>query len=261
MKYISLIISSLILLASCSIPPEEERLLKYEGSQAPKRTVLIEEFTGQKCVNCPAAHKLLSDYDEMYNTSETTGFITVSMHISQFGIAAPTGMYTPEVDHYAKGVQSAPSARINRCSDIVTSDRWLSILQREMERDTEITDFQLNADIEDGKIKIDGIVTALDNVKNDPHLQLWLVEDDVEKLQMLPNNGHDPKYKHHAVFRAAVNGVNGEPITLKRNNPATFAAEFPIADHLKPANLRIVAFVYTDADGVLQATQRKIMKN
>ena len=56
-RIIPLLIASVaILLSSCANVDEGDRYIKVESSEA-KRSVLVEEFTGQKCINCPEAHE------------------------------------------------------------------------------------------------------------------------------------------------------------------------------------------------------------
>ena len=44
------------LFTACENISEDERLLDVEGVTA-QRVVLLEDYTGQACVNCPEAHK------------------------------------------------------------------------------------------------------------------------------------------------------------------------------------------------------------
>ena len=58
-KIFPLIVASVAMfLSSCANVDEGDRYIKVESSDA-KRAVLVEEFTGQKCINCPEAHEQL----------------------------------------------------------------------------------------------------------------------------------------------------------------------------------------------------------
>lgn len=258
MKYPSLILASLTLLAaSCANVPDDERSAPYEGTLTPQRTVLIEEYTGQKCVNCPTAHTLLSNLDGLFNTAEHTGFIAVGMHIKIFALDdAQGGFHTPEVDVYSQGVEAAPSARINRNSGILNSDKWTAELIKQMAVRPTVTFDELGVAIDGDKLTVDVNIYPSDNISQNPRLQLWLVEDDIVGLQ-LSSTGLNVAYNHHGVFRAAINGINGEEVVLKRNQPLILQRTFPIDSKYNKENLRVVAFVYTDNDGVLNAHQAR----
>ena len=67
----------LLLCISCSNISEEERLIEVQPSlpETPDvtvmRRVLIEDFTGQRCVNCPTATQTISDLQQAYGSRHT----------------------------------------------------------------------------------------------------------------------------------------------------------------------------------------------
>ena len=71
-----------VLFGSCDEVDEADRYIEVEQI-VPKRTVLLEEFTGQWCMNCPSAHAIVNSLKEQYGES----FISVSIHAGGFGIA------------------------------------------------------------------------------------------------------------------------------------------------------------------------------
>ena len=56
-KYILPLLASLAL-SACDYIAEDERLIEVEAAQA-KRVVLLEDFTGQLCVNCPLGTEVI----------------------------------------------------------------------------------------------------------------------------------------------------------------------------------------------------------
>lgn len=255
------IAASLLLFASCETTSPDERFFPVNDSEfRPQRTVLIEEFTGQTCVNCPNAHTLLGQLEERFNTNNHLGVLSVGIHIPLFGREAPVGFVAPEAEEYSAGVESAPSARINRRTGIINTDKWTGEVLNEILRKSPISFGELTATLnaESWTISISGSVRALESVDNDSKLQLWLVEDDIVKPQ-LTSDGPIKDYIHHAVFRSAINGVKGEPIELKEHSTTSFEVkDYLLPEYVNLDNLRVVAFVYSDADGVLNATHKHI---
>ena len=71
-------------LVACDNIPEDERLV-YVKPAPVARTVLIEDFTGQRCVNCPNATEAIEALIEQYGD---TGVIAVGQE-SQWVDFAP----------------------------------------------------------------------------------------------------------------------------------------------------------------------------
>ena len=81
-------------------------------------------------------------------------------------------------------------------------------------------------------------------------LQLWLVEDNVVNIQAT-NSGVDRRYVHNHVFRTAVNGQDGEDITIAWDESKTVTNTYTLDEDWKAEDMSVVAFVYNDS-GVQQ---------
>lgn len=243
-----LAILPLMLLAACSAP--EDRFVPAGDDFAPKRGILIEEFTGQGCVNCPKAHSLLKDIEKQFGAAD---IIAVGIHIPQFGADAPDGFVTPESRYYGRDAESAPSAIINRRNGVVNTDQWLRLIIEDIATAPQVAFSDFVATAADGKLQVSLNVTSDKPLTG--RLQLWLVEDDIKAVQMLPDNQIDMEYNHHAVLRCALNGLDGEEYVF----PATAVLnDFTLPSYVNPANLRVVAFVFTQSQGVLNAVQTHV---
>lgn len=251
-----------LLLASCSQIDPDNRRVPAGDDFTPQRTVLIEEFTGQTCVNCPNGHSILKNLESKFNNIDHTGVISVGLHVREFGLpVAQGGFYTPEVDTYAAGFETAPSAKINRKTGILNSDQWTKAVLQEMQRPTSVTLPLLTAELHGGTITVAGEVvnSSSADLKN-TKLQLWLVEDDITSWQFTSGGGVESAYNHHAVFRGAINGTNGATLELPAKKTTRFApVTYPLPAQCSNDHLRIVAFIYTDSDGVLNATQAPVV--
>ena len=78
------------MLTACSQIDEGERLIYVEPTEA-QRAVLVEDFTGQKCVNCPNATNVLHDILEAYGENN---IIPVAIHCGPYGLNTATGLVT-----------------------------------------------------------------------------------------------------------------------------------------------------------------------
>ena len=67
---------------ACDEVGENDRYILGEAIKV-ERGVLLEDFTGQNCINCPEAHKVIEQLEEQYGEDK---FIAVSIHCGGFGI-------------------------------------------------------------------------------------------------------------------------------------------------------------------------------
>ena len=73
---------ALATLAGCDEVDEQDRFISM-GDVEVKRNVLLEDFTGQDCSNCPTAHEVVASLKEQYGDA----VVAVAVHAtSVFGI-------------------------------------------------------------------------------------------------------------------------------------------------------------------------------
>ena len=77
-------------------------------------------------------------------------------------------------------------------------------------------------------------------------LQVWIVEDGVKALQMMPDGKSNKEYIHNHVFRAAVNGTWGEDVTVKEGETTTKQYQYVLPEAWDADKIAVVAFVYND---------------
>ncbi len=244
------------LLSGCEDIKEADRYVQMEAV-VPVRAVLIEEFTGQACQNCPEGHKIVEALREQYGSA----VIPVSIHSSNLAYADGAlgtqyqGLKTDEGETYYKnsGAQSLPSAVIDRCSGALGRAQWADIVDEELEKPSPAT-INIEAEYEDGMIDIDVDVISTQNL--DCTLQVWVVESGIISYQ-LDGRNRIYDYEHNHVFRSSVNGTDGEDFAINAN--VFFEKEYKMAVGEKwvPENLSIVAFIY-DSSGVLQAAEAHV---
>lgn len=241
------------LFTACENIPEDERIIEVEGVTA-QRVVLLEDYTGQACMNCPMAHEVATVLHEEYPEN----LIVVAIHSGMQGIpVANGGLKQPKGDEYAQrtGVEIYPSGCVNRRGGVRNYPEWTAAVLEELARPSNL-DMIVRAEVKEGKLGVETTLTALENVAG--KLQLWVIEDSIQKLQLQPDGKPDPQYMHNHVFRDAVNGTWGEAVVLSLGETKAIKhEEYTLDAGWKPENLSVVAFVYGD-DGVLQAAQCQV---
>ena len=244
-----------IILTSCDEVKENERYIDM-GEITAKRTVLLEEFTGQYCTNCPLAHESIEKIEEQYGDN----FIAVSIHATSLALkddptATIQGLKQPEGDIYAQhwSVTNIPIGIVNRQGGLTDLSTWQGLVRTAMENDTPV-DINLSATLDETGKNIDIATDIYSGDNIDGKLQLWVVESGIIAPQFGTSTFY-PTYTHNNVFRTAVNGTWGEDVELITRESRSFSHTVAVNENWDIDNTIIVAFVYTDADGVLQAAK------
>lgn len=253
-KNIFFLLLSLPLLFSCSEEiPFDERYEELPSVEV-KRNILLEDFTGQFCSNCPEAHQVITDLQALYREH----VIAVAIHAGHFGIAEGStpnilGLMQPEGNNYAAhwGVEAYPMGLVNRTSGLLKHTEWAAYSRQALTQEPQAA-IKLTAEIANDSLFIHTELQSESMLNG--KLQLWITESNITAVQQ--NGGALlVDYQHHHVYRASVNGLWGEDIALAAGSPATCEHSIPLHSNWNTENLSVVAFVYNDTDGVLEAAE------
>ena len=286
--YPGFLLSSIIVaaLASCSTVDEDDRLkvvnylevdtIAVEPTQqdttdlfAPMtRHILVEDFTGQDCVNCPNATDLITQLREMYATYGPNTVVAVGIHAGPLGVKPdknPEGLATALGDTYYNHwqIEMQPYGVIDRSDGPLSTDWWAAKVSYDLYEDeaknvvrTAPLNIGLTAEAVGGQASIKVQLAGV-NGTTAGKLQVWLTEDGITAFQKMPDGSTKADYVHNHVLRDAVNGMWGENCIVAEGEVKTFAYSHPIAPDWKAENLSVVAFVYND-DGVAQVETMNI---
>ena len=262
-KIYALLMASAMVLGGCDQVDEKDRLIELPAVES-QRVVLLEEFTGQKCINCPAAHEVVKGLKEQYGEQ----LISVSIHAGTLAVAegamsSIVGLMQPEGDEYANkwGITTYPSGVVNRRSGKLSETDFASTVRSEMERATPLA-LQVDAKVENGQLVCHVDMMSSESING--KLQLWVTESNIIAMQMDKTLGLIKDYEHNHVYRACIKatenqGFWGEDVAIKENIAMSFDRQIAVKDNWKAENLSVVAFVYNDKDGVYQAAECKVV--
>ncbi len=243
-----------LLLASCSGISEDERLIFVKPPQS-ARAVLIEDFTGQRCINCPNAALEIEKLKEQYGADT---IIAVGIHsgpLAVYSRGSVLGLRTEEGDAYYDhwNIQQEPMGYINRRGEISTVDQWPTLVREAIQQPTDVA-LSLMADYDEDSHKIEIDLQIINGSSIDGKVQLWITEDDITALQMMPDGSVNPEYVHQHVFRRSVNGLWGDPYKAEAGaiDYLSYSCDWDEAWNLE--HVHVVAFVYNDG-GVQQVTE------
>lgn len=247
---------------SCSDIDEADRFIPIE-SVTPMRGVLLEDFTGQNCVNCPAAHKEIDALVKQYPDA----LIPVSIHAGDFGISSTArrpGLMQPEGNSFNDryGIKEWPKGVVDGKRGPLNPGEWSDAVREELKHDATIAiDLSATTDAAEGIIKVECLLRPTDNISGT--LYVWVIEDGIVARQLDKDAGLISDYVHNHVYRASVNGVDGENVNLQSGIHKTIEYTFPLRDTEKekwvPENLSVVTFIRTPDGSVAQATRCKVL--
>ena len=241
-------------LVACDHIAEGDELIRVKQEPA-QRVVLLEDFTGQRCVNCPLGSEVIEQLQKTYGDT----LVTVGIHSGPLGFkgnAKNVGLATDLGDEYYNhwNLEYQPVGLINRHGAVNYTD-WAKAVKDELAK-TSAIDMKASAALKDGSIDIALEVTGKENTVSGK-LQVWVLEDGITAMQLMPDGSANREYVHNHVLRTAVNGAWGESFTINEGETKQQTLSQAVDSKWNTANLSIVAFVYND-DGVEQAVKTKV---
>ena len=252
----SLFTLAVVLMTACSHIDEADRLI-YVKPASVERCVLLEDFTGQRCVNCPKATDEIKALQEQYGEENV---VAVGIHSGKLGFyttGSYVGLSTAEGDEYYNhwGFDYQPVGLIDR-GGITNYTAWNTAVRSELQKTAPVK-ISLIANRDGNQLTVSAEVMGVDG-NTTGKLQLWITEDNVAAFQMLPDGSVDYNYVHQHVFRTSVNGTWGEDITVAEGNTvATKNYTLAIPADWKAEDLSLIGFVYND-QGVQQVKKINI---
>lgn len=227
------------------------------GGETGKRVVLVEEFTGHYCPNCPEASLQLQTYKALYGDQ----IIVIAIHAGwvayTYGGDFTADYQTPagtELNSYF-GVSANPSGMVSRKefggSRILDKDEWQAPIEQLIAEDA-LAEIALESDYNDSDrtAEITVEMEVLNPETLDYKFCLVVIENDIVSPQKNnnPNVGDTPAildWQHKHMLRGDVNGTWGETID------ATTGATSKTYSYTLPAewdeeNCAFIGFIYRD---------------
>lgn len=253
--------------ASCSNIDEGDRLIYVKPAEV-GRAVLIEDLTGQRCINCPTGTDIITGIIKTYGEDNV---IAVGIHCGPLGFAGNSkrvGLKTDTGDeyytHWANGTNlGQPSAIFNRKKGkgpIDNLNNWAAevglIISEKANLSVNIANAydaktrKLTTKV--GAFGVNGTVSG--------KLQVWIVEDGIKAMQLMPDGSANQEYIHNHVFRAAVNGTWGEDITVKEGETTSNDYSYVLPETWNADNISVIAFVY-NGNGVENVAKKHIVEH
>ena len=247
--------------SACTDIDENNRLIYVEPAK-PAKHVLIEDFTGQLCVNCPKATNKIKELQETYGDD----VIAVGIYGGNFGYndvakKDPCPLTTADGNSYYDtwNIKAQPSGMIDRASGVLSDlTFWAPYVNGLIKMEPTVAIFPTtDYDAATKNLKVNVEVAGLKTLE-DAKLQVWLIEDGIVDYQLMTDGSRNDNYVHNHVFRATVSPLNGDPIEVKEGGDVKKSYSIQLKDEWKPENMSVVAFVFTNS-GVQQTEKVSLL--
>lgn len=244
-----------------------------DSTEVVVRKILLEEFTGHNCVNCPGGASKAKQLQEIYGER----LIVLSVHAGFF--AMPTGgSFTADYRTGAGtewnsffGFQAYPSGMINRTQNNgsypLGKDEWAEVISNTINEEP-AADINIETEYSssDRELNIDLNSKFLLEQEGEFYLQVCLLEDSIVSPQKNSEEafGDVPvieNYVHRHVLRDAVNGSWGELLTNTVNVGEELSKSYSLTldESYNSEHCAIIAFIYNKLDySIIQVEEKHI---
>ncbi len=240
--------------------PFKEEVVVQTGA----RKVLVEDYTGHKCGNCPAATKAIYDQKSIYGEN----LIILAIHAGSFAVPFPlvAQMYTydfrtPEGDALDTdfGISNAgnPNGMVNRRqvngSYILAPTEWDNEVYKVLTDPTPVpvkitiaNDYNSSNRDLSSEVSLEFFTDISDPVK----LCMFMVEDSMVNWQkdyfVTPND--IPDYMHREFLRGSMNSTYGETVTgTTAGSTVTVSHSFTLPAGWNDQQMSVLAFLFRES--------------
>lgn len=278
MTQMILFLLSLFFIFSCDeINPPYRESSSIDTSKINTR-VLLEEYTGFRCGNCPQASEIAHALEKKYPGK----VILLSIHAG--GYAKPTVAHPydfrnaigDELDAFF-GMSNAgnPSGMVNRIgfttkTHILREAQWETAIQNALAKENSIDlNLQTSFNSVTNQIFVQADIKYFKPGTSNHNLCIYIVEDSIVQYQRDDrlNPPDVENYVHNNVLRAGITSTWG--IQLSQTNipaGATFSKEFtytiPQGKDWRTSKLKIIAFIHDNGNSfeIFQVADKKLIE-
>jgi len=271
-KFFILTISMMILISGCDVLEEPYR---KEGFQLnTSRKVLLEDYTGHRCPNCPAAGKLMKELKEVYGDNlvmiavHATQLAKLKVGVYQYDFTTETGDIWS--DHFGLNLSGIPNGLINRKerdgNRIISPGNWATVVFNELNLPSEAgIELEAKWESQSRQISVKALTTIADPQPGEMYsITVVLLEDSIIKPQLNndPTVGPMPDifdYVHNHVLRMSFTGAWGVAINPQVVDTRNFTYTLDSSSDIVPENCRVIAFISNSKREVLQAEEIRLI--
>ena len=237
------------------------------------RKVLLEEFTGHQCPNCPEGSSTAEALKELFGDQ----LIIISIHAGFFARTTAPDFLADyrtaagnEISAYF-GVAYNPVGMVNRKefigSLLLNPSAWGGAISEILEEEPQ-ADINLNLNFQPSTRHLEVTIesTLLESLQCPVYLAAFLVEDSLVSPQKTNDSqypdGIIPDYVHRHVLRSCINGTWGEALSSgEMMEPGVYTKTYSLTlnEEWNANNCSVVAYIYSGQNfEVIQAEEEEL---
>ena len=235
---------ALLLLVGCDAVERPDRWREDPAPIVPRRNVLLVDFTGQRCSNCPAAADLLHSLTagpagaRIIAVSVHGGALALSTDASPRGLAGPDARRLTDEAH----VNSWPQGTVDRPvgGTLLRPSAWNAALAEHLALAADADAAAQQSLVADAHVALATrtlsytlrprhLTDAAGQADAETYLHLWLVEDSITAPQTLADGTERADYLHRHVLRLDLTGPSAHRLAAPRPGSSAPAMTRPAA--------------------------------
>ena len=229
------------------------------------KTVLIKDFTGARCVNCPAAAEVA--HELQHQMGENRVFI-MSVHAGF--LAQPIGKFpdftTPEGTQWYNDNSANPLFAVDHVAlteGNTLNETQLDIPVTEALAEPQLFDIVINNVYDEGsrRLSVENRFDPTGDGQGQYYATVCLLEDSIVGRQVIPG-GVDTAYVFRNVFRGTMNGADGELVSngsFYIDDSFVTSCSIELDSTYNADQCYILTYIYDKTDGkILQTAMRKV---
>ncbi len=275
-KYFSpALLFPLLVFQSCDKLSAPYAEVRPSGGDTTSRPVLLEDYTGHKCVNCPLAAIGAHDLEKLYSGQ----VFVMAVHATYFATPDPSGDFTADYRTEAGTawaqdykIESAPNGLVNRTffsgKNIYMSPKlWGGAVEKAVEL-PKVAIMKINNLYNEGSRTLNTMIDTkfLSQLEGGFSLVACILEDSIVSPQQNKDTlaGPVPVIKDYVfmeMLRGSMNGSWGEQITATADPSKIYRKEysFVIPQDWEPSHLWVLAFIYAESSKeIYHVTKAKV---
>ena len=245
-----------------------DTVIDWQDTVIPVKRVFLEDYTGHKCPNCPAAATIAHSQEENYHGK----LIVLAVHAGYYAIPG-TGEFAADFRTTAGEewntdflISAYPSGMINRKEfnghRILGSEEWITDIASIIDQSPDLN-MLIHNTYDSVSRTVNSVIYSqfLRSLTGSYNITVCVMEDNMISAQdsasIIIHN-----YVFNDVLRGSVNGTYGEILTTSVDPSLTYMGKFsiPINTAWVAKNCWILAFVSkSDTKEILQVLKKKVI--
>lgn len=251
---------------ACDTIGEGERKQEYTGSISSERKVLLEDYTGVRCPNCPDAAAEIERLQEFYGDALVV--VGVYPHrptnlVTPWNAARDQDLRTDVAETWRRefSIEQLPTGMVNRLEGIAYTE-WGGAIAEIISDGINYVDLSVSASLPtDTSVSVNVSGSFVEDYEADGaiHVITMILEDSIVVPQSISASSINPGYVHNHVLRTVLGSAWGDQVASEApTRGTTFSANY--TGTLDPVWRRnklsvVVAVVNNSSREVIQVAQ------